>query len=192
MDEEEFTLDESDFDEAILEIAGEIERINKLKRPKPLQNEPLIALKTEIEIKKAEYISDNLFQILKTIQEIQIFSNEDHAPQPFPSKIPKTKHIAFTKGLDQQYHAITITEGDTDRIPEQQNTEISLDDLYEEIEPVRNFKESLSRGPLVDVIKESLPEFTVSEPEKTISNIMKPSKINERMIFQNFMKMYKK
>ena len=58
MVEEEFTLDESDFDEAILEIAGEIDRINKLKPSEPLQNEPLVALKTEIEIKKSKMISE--------------------------------------------------------------------------------------------------------------------------------------
>ena len=45
MVEEEFTLDESDFDEAILEIAGEIDRINKLKPSEPLQNEPLCCIK---------------------------------------------------------------------------------------------------------------------------------------------------
>jgi sugar-specific transcriptional regulator TrmB len=188
MVEEEFTLDESDFDEAILEIAGEIDRINKLKPSEPLQNEPLVALKTEIEIKKVESISNNLFQMLKTIQEIQIFSNENKISRPNFSKIPKTKHIAFTKGMDQQYHAITITEGATESIQDQQNHEISLDDLFEDTEPVQNIKESLVN----DSILINGPIKTINLPEKTRSNIMQQSKINERMIFQNFMKMHKK
>ena len=188
MVEEDFTLDESDFDEAILEIAGEIERISKLKTLEPLQNEPHIALKTEIEIKKVESISNNLFQMLKTIQEIQIFSNEDQVPRPYPSKIPKTKHITFTKGSDQKYHAITITEGATENIPDQQNTEISLEDLFEDTEPVQCSKESLGN----DSISISCPIKTLNLPEKTTSNIMQQSKINERMIFQNFMKLHKK
>ena len=104
------------------------------------------------------------------------------------SKIPKTKHIAFTKGLDQQYHVITITEGDTDSIPDQQNPEICLDDLFEDTEPVSNIKESLG-NPLDS--KRLSQKIHINLPEKTRSNIMQQSKINERMIFQNFMKMQK-
>ena len=63
----------------LLEKSTESINLNHLNS---LQNEPFVASKTEIEIKKVESISNNLFQMLKTIQEIQIFSNETKLLNP--------------------------------------------------------------------------------------------------------------
>jgi hypothetical protein len=209
MAEKDFTLEESDFDEAILEIAEEIERINKLKIFTQPKNEPLAELKTEITIKKVESISNNIFQMLKTIEEIQISSNEDQSPQSFLSEIPQAAQIFFTKGLDQKYHSITVNEYAIEKNPVQLKNDISLENIIKDSEFNSNNKEThldiniaeegsrllSERNEKIDQSIEH-PISVKSEPhdtnDKITSDMIKQMKIKEQMIFKNFVKMYKK
>ena len=73
MAEENFTFNDSDFDDAIVEIADEIEKLKAIQAvAPPLKSDPQITLKVEMELKKAESSSTNFFKVLKTIQEIQV------------------------------------------------------------------------------------------------------------------------
>ena len=209
MDEEDFTLDESDFDEAILEIAEEIERMNKLKILTKPKNEPYAELKTEIAIKKVESISNNIFQMLKIIQEIQISPIEGQSPQSFLSETPQAEKIFFTKGLDQNYHSITVNEYAIEKDPVQLKNETSLEDIIIDAEFHSNNKDApldiaiaeegsqlvSERNEKIDQSIEP-PVSVKSEKhdthDKISSDMIQQMKIKEQMIFKNFVKMYKK
>ena len=226
MAQEKYKPDETDFDDAIIEIACEIERFKSIKKSE-ITYESNISLKSEIEVKKAESISYNLFQILKTIQEVQVSSGQINSPDTEPPSVMTSKIISFSKGRNQLYQPITITESPL--VTSEENTihTIPMDDLFEDValkniitnsldssnndqippapsemcSPVLNSKGS---NAIITPIENVFKHTTVTEksypptpksidiPTQISLNIGKQLKNNEREIFKNFMKMYKK
>jgi hypothetical protein len=131
MAQEKYKPDETDFDDAIIEIALEIEYLNSIKKGE-ITNAAQISLKSEIEVKKAESITFNLVQMLKTIQEVQIAYVKINSPGLKPPSVVISKHIMSSKGSNQFYQPITITESPLVTSEEDRVHTITIDDLFED------------------------------------------------------------
>lgn len=136
MAKEKYDPDETDFDDAIIEIACEIEYLNSIKKSE-CTNETHISLKSETEVKKVESISYSLVQILKTIQEVQISSSQMKTPVREPPSTRISKYIPSSMRGTQPYHPITITESPIKPFEDSNLALITIEDLYED-DPAEN------------------------------------------------------
>jgi len=206
-----FKIEESDFEDAIIEIANEIDLINAIKRAEPKRSDPKIVLKVEMELKTVKSSSTNIFKILKMIQEIQIHSGSVHTnTQATPSTIER-KYFPLKKGLDQKYHPLTITETImvSKDISDCQN--LTIEDLFEEPESMEKLSVLLSSKNKIRETNLVIPDSddkhqlesgskipdkemikTVNIPNTITKNITLQLKEKERELFQNLMKMQKR
>lgn len=211
MAKEKFALDESDFEDAIMEIAQEIDLINAIKKAEPQKVDPQIILKVEMELKKAKSSSTRIFQILKTLQESQIHTGYEHSDsQVTPSPIER-KYILHKKGFDQKYHPMTITETiiGHDEISDYQN--ITIEDLFEDPGPEENpsvvvsikKKQPEKSSIIPDSDNQHQLQYANNHPDKTTiktihipntitKNMTRQLKDNEKALFKNLMKMQRK
>lgn len=209
--EEKFALDESDFEDAIIEIAQEIDLIQAIKKVEPQKSDPQIILKVEMELKKVKSSSTHIFQILKTIQEINIQSGNVHSDtQSTPSTIER-KYIPHRKGFDLKYHPMTITESIIirDEISDYQN--LTIEDLFEDHDPeekpsvVVSIKKKLPvTNPIIhddenlhDLQSEKIKSDkitikTVDIPHTITKNLSQQLKDKENELFRNLMKMQRR
>jgi hypothetical protein len=211
MADKNFMMEESDFDDAIIEIANEIVQINAIKTTvSSPKSDPQIALKVEMELKKAESPSTNFFRFLKTIQEVQVTpGNIPPSVQGIPS-VTERNYVHPAKGSDQKYHPLTITE--TIVVDEEISDYHSptLEELFEDPEPEEKPVVVVSQK-TKSVDADSLIPFsnspnmhhgektsgspvikTVNIPNTMSKNITRQLKENERNIFKNLLKMQKK
>ena len=210
MTEENFILDDSDFNDAIFDIANEISKAKAINAATPPQKrDPQITLKVEMELKKVESSSTNIFKVLKTLQEVQIYSG--NTPVPIQSASVATERKYVHHAIDQRYHPITITEMVLveEEFGDFQN--LTLEDLFEDDEPEDNpsvvisqKKKALDPDPGVPV-GESLLQLksgertldtpaikTVNIPNVISKNISRKLKENERNLLKNFLRMQKR
>ena len=211
MADENFTSDEIDFDDAIIEIANEINVLNIIKKTEPQKSDSQIILKVEMELNKAKASTTNIFQILKTLQEIQIQSDSEQTDTPAISSPIERKYIAHTKGFDHKYHPLTITETVTvhEEISDYQN--LTIEDLFEDSEtvPQPSVEVSIKKKPQnTDPIipdcdnqdqlqsgneksgKTSIKKVDI--PDTITKNIAQQLKDNEKALFRNLMKMQRR
>jgi len=211
MAEREFSIDESDFDDAIMEIANEIAQIKASETVAPLKSEPHIALRAEMELEKAKASSINIFKVLKTVQEVQIHSVSTPFANQNASSTIERKYFHHSKGIDKKYHPLTITENVVVNETDLDYHNITIEDLFEDPEPeeksavvVSQKKNSLdsdlgipdsNKQPLLqstDKIAEPIAIKTVNIPTIITNNINQRLKENERALFKNFLKMQNK
>jgi hypothetical protein len=160
MAQESFNPNDTDFEDALIEIAGEIEYLNSVQK-RVITDAPQVSLKSEIEAKRAESTSYNLFQLLKTIEEVQNSSGKLNSLDIEPQSLVTSKHIPSTKGKTNLYQSITITESPMNLFEEDNIHTTTSDDLFEE---------ELFEGPPENVLSSSLDpnegyEISTSSPE---------------------------
>ena len=211
MADKNFMMEESDFDDAIIEIANEIAQINAINPAVASQkSDPQIALKVEMELKKVESSSTHFFRVLKTIQEIRVNpGNMAPSVHGIPT-ITERNYVHPAKGSDQKYHPLTITETVVvnQEIPDYYSP--SLEELFEDPEPeekpavvVSIKKKHVDAGSIIPVndgptlyhgekISDTPLIKTVNIPNTISKNITRQLKENERNIFRNLLKMQKK
>lgn len=211
MAEREFSIDESDFDDAIMEIANEIAQTKASDPVEPQKSDPHIALRAEIELEKAKASSINIFKVLKTVQEVQIHSVSKPSENQNTSSTIERKYFHHSKGIDKKYHPLTITENVVVNETDLDYHNITIEDLFEDPEPeeksavmVSQKKNSLDTDSEIpdsnnqpqlqstDKISETIAIKTVNIPTIITSNINRQLKENERILFKNFLKMQKK
>lgn len=207
-----FTFDESDFDDAIIEIANEIAQIKAISSTKtPQKSDPQITLKVEMELKKVKSPSTNFFRVMKTLEEVQVYSGNMPAAATGMPSMTERKYIPHSKGIDQKYHPLTITETVvvSENISDYHTP--TLEDLFEDLEPeekptvvVTQKKKQLDTGSNMSV-RNSPPQLppgdkkydkiaikTVNIPNTITNNINRQLKENERNIFRSLMKSQKR
>jgi len=150
MVQENDVLDETDFDDAIIEIAGEIEYLKSVQKSE-MTHEPQVSLKSDVEVKKAESISHHLFQILKTIQEVQVSSGQRVSPSLEPNPFVTSKYIPLTKGKDHLYQPIIITESPLESLDEETKHPLTLEDLFEDEPPTTISSNVTDLGPTAEI-----------------------------------------
>jgi len=201
---------DSFFDDAILEIAGEIAQIKAMTVTVPdLKSDPQITLKVEMELKKVDTSPINITRILKSVQEVEI----DPGINPIvshsvPSNVER-QFIHSAKGFDKKYHPLTITESMIDTEENLDYHNLTLEDLFEDLNPEETqtvvvVEEKIPHvDPTLSVVNH-LPQIESSEKKaeipiiKTINipnvitrNLTQQLKDNERKIFKSLMKMDK-
>lgn len=210
------SYEDSFFDDAILEIANEITQINAINTAvSPVKSDPQLTLKVEMELKKAEVSSTNIFQILRTLQEVQVYSGNIPLADPRTQITTERKYIHTAKGSDQKYHPLTITETITQTVVASEDVvdyqNLTLEDLFEDPEPddlpsvvALQKKKSLDPSSLIQVsgnqpqLKSDENHFdtpaikTVNIPDTISKNITQRLRENEKDIFKNLLKMQKK
>ena len=212
MAEEHFVLDDSDFEDAIFDIANEIAKAKAINAAAPLQkSDPQITLKVEMELKKVESTSTNIFKILKTLQEVQVYSGKMPVSSQGANVTTERKFIHHAKGIDLKYHPITITET---LVVEEESLDyqnMTLEDIFEDDEPKEKPAVVLSQkkrpvDPSSTIpVNERQPQLkngeripdtpaikTVNIPNVISKNISQKLKNNEMNILKNFLRMQKR
>lgn len=206
-------MDESDFDDAIIDIANEIAQINAMNAAATSpKSDPQIAIKVDMELKKVESSSTNLFRILKTLQEVQVYSGERPAvSQGLPSTIER-KYIPHSKGSDKKYHPLTITETIVTSKKEEDYQTLTIEDLFEDSDPEEKpsviaspKKNPLIAGPIIavsnrhshnaqsgNVMSGNMAIKTVNIPNTLTKSITWQLKDSQRDILKSFLKMQRR
>jgi hypothetical protein len=200
--------EDSFFDDALIEIANEITQLNAINATvSPTKTDPQITLKVEMELKKAESSSTNIFKILKTLQEVQVHSG----PVSVRGASVTTERKYVHHAIDQRYHPITITETVLVEEVSVDYQNLTLEDLFEDDMPEENpsvvisqKKKPMDPDPGVPV-SEGLPQIksgerkpeapaikTVNIPDIISKNISQKLKENEKNLLKNFLRMQKK
>ncbi|MDD5188653.1 MAG: hypothetical protein PHF57_10660 [Methanoregula sp.] len=211
MADDNFKIDESDFDDAIIEIANEIEQINKIRKFVSQKSDPKIALKIEMELKKVESSSTNIFQVLKTIQEVQIYSSGVQADAPVTPSTIEFKYSHHINGNNQKYHPLTITETVIEREDISDYHNFTIEDLFEDLEPeekssvlllsknkpnetcsIISDNDNQHQFQSENKISDKNTVKTVNIPNNITKNITRQLKIMERDLIRNLLKMQKR
>jgi hypothetical protein len=128
-------IDESEFNDTAIELAEEIAKINAIGvTTPPLKNDPQIALKVDMELKKAESSSTNFFRVLRTLQEVQIYSDNTPVVVQGMQITTERKYTHSSAGRDQKIHPLTITESVVVSEESLNSQELTLEDLFEDSE----------------------------------------------------------
>lgn len=102
--------EDSFVDDAIIEIANEIEQIKAIKMEGVQKSDPPIALNVEMGLKPVKPSPINIFPVLKTLREEQIPSSSLYVDtQGTPSTVEQNCYPPKSRS-DKKYHPLTITE----------------------------------------------------------------------------------
>jgi hypothetical protein len=205
------SYEDSYFDDALIEIANEIELINAIKTAEPQKSDPQIVLKVEMELKKTKSSSTNIFQILKTLQEIKIQSGHEHTDTPSTPSTIERKYVSHRRGFNLKYHPMTITETviTHDEISKYQN--LTIEDLFEDPDPeekpsvvvsikkklpvtnpIIHDDENLHHSQSEKIISDKMTLKTVDIPHTITKNLSQQLKDKENELFRNLMKMQRR
>lgn len=191
MTEEHYTLEETDFEDPIPEIAGEPENITTIQKCE-ITHEPHVSLKPDIEEKRVKSYSCHLFRMLKTIEEVQVSTSHTESPAIEP-RPPVTSYIPLMHGKNNHlYQTISITESPIEPRGKDKNPSLMSDELFEDAPPAMNTV--AGRVPRrTMLISKSSPHIRTSPdtPSNVDFNIGKWLNRTEHDIYSNFMKMQK-
>jgi len=211
MAEETFNLEDSDFDDAIIEIANEIEQIKTIKMEDVQKSNPPIALDVDMGLKKVKHPSINIFPVLKTLQEEKIYPNSIYQDTQGPPSTVEQKYYPHKSGSDQKYHPLIINETTIVREDIPNYHILTLEDLFEDPKPEEkpsNMSLSVNSGhdsgsgnedsnnlpqtPSGSELFDKNPIKTVNIPNTIAQNLDKQLKKKELELFQNFLKLQRK
>jgi hypothetical protein len=117
-------LDNSFFDEAIIEIAKGIENINATQKDHP------IVIKAETEITNLKHVRANIFRIIKSIKEIEYVSTRGNPLSGKSPVITDSQGLHFLENVEQERSSLKITEIPNECKPVPRI--ISIEDLFED------------------------------------------------------------
>ena len=211
MAEETYKIEDSDFDDAIIEIANEIEQIKAIKLEGVQKSDPSIALDVDMGLKKVKHQSINIFPVLKTLHEEKIYPNSIYRDTQGPPSTVEQKYYPPQSGSDQKYHPLIIEETTIVREDIPNYHILTLEDLFEDPKPEEkpsNMSLSLNSGhdagsgnkdsnnlPQIPTNNELLGKNqikTVNIPNTIAQNLDKQLKKKELELFQNFLKLQRK
>ena len=128
-------IDESEFNDTAIEIAKEIAKIHAIGvTTPPLKNDPQIALNVDMELKKAGSSPTDFFRVLRTLQEVQIYSDNTPVVVQGMQITTERKYTHSSAGRDQKIHPLTITESVVVSEESLNSQELTLEDLFEDSE----------------------------------------------------------
>jgi len=210
-DSENDNFEDSYFDDAIIEIANEIEQIKAIKMEGVQKSNPPIALNVDMGLKKVKHPSINIFPVLKTLHEEKIYPNSIYLDTQGPPSTVEQKYYPHKSGSDQKYHPLIIKETTLVREDIPNYHILTLEDLFEDPKPEEkplNMPLSLNSGhdagsgneesnnipqtPSNSKLLDKNPIKTVNIPNTIAQNLDKQLKKKELELFQNFLKLQRK
>ena len=201
-------IDESEFNDTAIELAEEIAKINAIGvTTPPLKNDPQIALKVDMELKKAESSSTNFFRVLRTLQEVQIYSDNTPVVVQGMQITTERTYTHSSTGRDQKIHPLIITESVVVSEDSLNSQELTLEDLSEDSELEKSSvfvstkkqpldadskimdNDSQPKLPLVNNVSDQILTESVNASNLITKNKTRQLRDAERDIIKNMLKM---